>query len=613
MNELPCWEVTQMPWRVKLTLSEPVKPGRFVRVRVGRLRTLISLRPHALEVGGRPLKLVQYYSINAKRADRETVIRQRALLTAELDSGLAAGTELTLVVSGVGTDSPIDLPPLWPGAQQPFALSGQRWCLELVVADTVDAPVEAWRPVGATVMVQTVPGPAATLESYTRPDGQIVLRYLDAYLNPTVPDVDSAAINGNPVTLTRDIGAIVVRPTSASPATLRHRVTDATGRDVLSSPRPVAMDGTPIWFGDIHWHTEFSGDGERNWCDAVRSARDESAFDFTGPADHLHWRNSYADGHNVTQQAALGRALDAPGRFVVMPTFELSGREGHANIITDDWDLLVELSELIGHASPQRPGRYPLIELAALIPPGRGILVPHHTNMDSYSREMANAPDGRPVWCAFDWGPTPEHTATRLFEIHQGRGSFEDELRDPTWRIDCGGLGASARSALTRGFRIGFTGGTDNHCGWPGRNGRGWCGLTGIIAHGLDRRSLFAALYARRCFATTGPRMVGEFTLNNRPMGSELALAPADPRVFRIMLRGTAPWKSVQIISSGCVLADLPIEKDQFNLNLTWSDDRPGRPLRTCWYYIRARQVDGHCLWLSPVWIDLPDHADAKS
>jgi hypothetical protein len=67
----------------------------------------------------------------------------------------------------------------------------------------------------------------------------------------------------------------------------------------------------------------------------------------------------------------------------------------------------------------------------------------------------------------------------------QTRGCFETEETDERWRIYNGGLGGSARTALMRGYQLGFIGGTDNHCGWPTRQGVGYCGLTAVQAANL--------------------------------------------------------------------------------------------------------------------------------
>jgi len=226
--------------------------------------------------------------------------------------------------------------------------------------------------------------------------------------------------------------------------------------------------------------------------------------------------------------------------------------------------------------------------------------------MDSWVRERVVREDGRPFWCAMHFPLPAERSVVRLYEMVQTRGAFETEETDPLWRVADGGLGGSARTALLRGYRAGFVGGTDNHCGWPTRQGSRTCGLTAVQAPSLDQPGIFRAFHDRRCYATSGARIVADATLNGHPMGSEIRLEPTAPRVFRIWIRGTAPIERVEIVHAGYVLARLPVAPDSLDFRAEWADERPGRPLEDAWYYVRARQADGHCAWLSPFWVDLP-------
>ena len=398
----------------------------------------------------------------------------------------------------------------------------------------------------------------------------------------------------------------------------RIEVRDSAGRSAFSNAPPLALDGTPIYFGEFHWHTDFSGDGQRPTADALRSARDELALDFAGPADHLSpgatYRGTGAAGNvtrTVAEQAALCRPFEEPGRFCAVPAAELSRRYGHANIYTESWDLLLEFTGRfaaeLAPAWERQPDRYDLASLVRLCPPGRVLVVPHHTNMDSFVREGVVREDGRPAWCAMHWPQPANRDVVRLVEMVQTRGCFEAEETDVRWRIWDGGLGGSVRTALARGYRLGFVGGTDNHSGWPTRKGDGFCGLTAIQAPELAWGGLFRALHARRCYATTGARIVADVTLNGAPMGSELRLQPGAERRLRVRIRGTAPLECVQVIHCGHLVAELPVAADCPDLDAEWLDERPGRPLEDVYYYVRARQHDGECLWTSPFWIDLPE------
>ena len=100
---------------------------------------------------------------------------------------------------------------------------------------------------------------------------------------------------------------------------------------------------------------------------------------------------------------------------------------------------------------------------------------------------------------------------------------------------------------------------------------------------------------------------VADVTFNGAPMGSELRLQPGADRHLRVRIRGTAPLECVQVIHCGHLLAELPVAADSPDLDAEWVDERPGRPLEDVYYYVRARQHDGECLWTSPFWIDLPE------
>ena len=488
--------------------------------------------------------------------------------------------------------------------------SGLSWNMGLgIVGDPQDLD---FQEIADPIEIQFVAGPAERLETYLKPDGSLLIEHFDSCGNPTDKYEGKLSIEiaeeDSEVQSSAGVAATRVKLSGQSPVTARVQVRDADGREAVSNAWPTAIDGTPIFFGECHWHTDFSGDGQRRMEDALQSARDELGLDFAGPADHIGVNGRY--GKNTPEeQAAICERYDETGRFCTIPGAELSRRYGHANLYTDSFDLFVEITDRfpreLAPAWNTDPNRYPFKPLIDLCPSGRTLVVPHHTNMDSYMREKVVREDGRPFWCAMHWPIPADRRVVRLIEMVQGRGCFETEETDERWRIYNGGLGGSAWTALMRGYRLGFIGGTDNHCGWPTRQGSGYCGLTAVQATSLDTQTIFNAMYDRRCYATSGVRIVADATLNGHQIGSELKLEPGQERRFQIRIQGTAPIIAVQIVHCGYVLADLPVEADQLDFNGEWSDERPGRPLEDAYYYVRARQADGHCAWLSPFWVDL--------
>lgn len=595
-------QMDAQPLTLTFTLTHRVSAGACLRLRADGVVSMRAIESLQVTANGQALAIVQRYAPDLMQREWNWFIRHLAVATVAVEAELPAGTPILVeaVMRGFAEPRAPEGKRCGPlQAATPYA--GIAWSYRLLAGPAVDAEPSHWEPVAGVEALVLTPGTCATLEAYQRPGGRLAVRYLDAFTNPVAPDVAELQVGDCPVRLEPAPRATALTLPSSSAG--RVQVRDARGRQALSSARPVGIGGSPLYFGEFHWHCDISGDGQRPLADALTSARDELCLDFAGPSDHLGYGISYG-AKTIHDQRAICEAFDAPGQFVTLPTFERSEREGHANVIADSWEILLDVAGRIDR-SRFPPNRFPLEALAAVCPQGRAILVPHHTNLDSFAREGVMREDDRPYWCRFDWGDVAERKATRLVEIHQARGSFEDEMPDPLWRIDVGGFGSSVRTALARGFRLGFTGGTDNHSGWPARLGGSWCGLTGVHAETLTVADLFQALHARRCYATTGARIVADMTLNGYPMGSEVALAPGEARTLQIKLHGTAPLAAVQVISCGAVLADLPVPADCVDLELTWTDDRPGRPLRDCYYYVRARQVDGHCAWLSPIWIDL--------
>ena len=628
-------------------LQRPLSAGTLVRIRAGGTLLLSSVRVTAVRAdGGEPLPFVHRY----ERAEMERrwrwYITTMTMAVVRLPRELPAGATLEVEAEyqerrmrgerATGTPSP---------QQSRDRYSGLSWWLHALAIADVDA--EQGEPVATPFEVRFVAGEPARLAAYLRRDGRLLVQHFDLAGNPTAASGNVAAVaDGRRSTVPVTAGAAATAVTlpaqarsGAAPADAepgrdatpgaatgvppeflagRIEVRDSAGRTALSNAPPLALDGTPIFFGEFHWHTDFSGDGQRPGADALRSARDELALDFAGPADHLSpsatYRGTGSAGNvtrTVAEQAALCRPFEEPGRFCAVPAAELSRRYGHANIYTESWDLLLELTgRFAGELAPaweRQPDQYDLASLVRLCPPGRALVVPHHTNMDSFVREGVVREDGRPAWCAMHWPLPANRDVVRLVEMVQTRGCFEAEETDERWRIWDGGLGGSVRTALARGYRLGFVGGTDNHSGWPTRKGDGFCGLTAIQAPALAWSDLFRALHARRCYATTGARIVADVTLNGAPMGTELRLQPGTERRLRVKIRGTAPLECVQVIHCGHLLAELPVAADSPDLDAEWIDERPGRPLQDVYYYVRARQHDGECLWTSPFWIDLPE------
>jgi hypothetical protein len=136
------------------------------------------------------------------------------------------------------------------------------------------------------------------------------------------------------------------------------------------------------------------------------------------------------------------------------------------------------------------------------------------------------------------------------------------------------------REALEKGYRVGFTAGSDDHKGRPGAAYPGsgsfgvYGGLTCIWAEELTREGLWEALKARRCYGTTGQRIRLEVTADGQRMGSEYA---ADgPPELQVRVWGTAPIERVDVFRGLEQVYSYPeeIERAEDRVRVAWSGQR---------------------------------------
>jgi hypothetical protein len=200
----------------------------------------------------------------------------------------------------------------------------------------------------------------------------------------------------------------------------------------------------------------------------------------------------------------------------------------------------------------------------------------------------------------------------RLYEVYSCWGSSEyygDFPRGVSDRLPSGDL----RDALRRGQRFGVIASSDGHDGHPGdaqsplvkhHHIFHFCGSgrAAVLAHSLTREGVFDALHARRCYATTGPPIALQVTLNGAPMGSELPMLDAGKRpLLQIACRATNGLTEVRIVKNATVVHTVPCH-GQFRTEVEWQD-ADYDPVGPSSYYVRVVQKDRESAWSSPHWI----------
>lgn len=409
----------------------------------------------------------------------------------------------------------------------------------------------------------------------------------------------------------RDQGALIARGiTFSRPGTYRIQLTDkASGAVFSTNPVVVTNQTKQLYWGDIHVHSGYSNDAIRSPEENYQFGRDIRGLDIMALSDHTH---------SLTQKKwdDLVRIADdfyQPGLFTTFAASEWHGRAGPRGFTTKNiyWrnsqDEFYCGKEAYHDRNPNSPYINTAEKLYALL---------EERNLDKRVMTIQHAIGTQGIAHVGKWDfIDPRYE--RLLEIYSAWGSSERHARyNDGYPIGHGDAddneNATAQHAWAKGWKLGVIAASDGHDGRGGRKayhnlglitGRGFfnpVGFMGVWADKLDRDSVFDALYNRRCYGTTGERIVVEFSVNDHPMGSEITVnEPDESRICTARVIGTNTIKNITVVRNN---ADIYIhagvnEEESF----TWIDSDVMQT--SCYYYLRIKQADGEMAWTSPVWV----------
>ena len=362
-----------------------------------------------------------------------------------------------------------------------------------------------------------------------------------------------------------------------------HRVTVVdpdTG--IAGKSNPIGAGFLPdrnVYFGEMHsqmWHSQGTG----TTTEFFEWGRDVAGLDFCAPANHYKMRFEIVD--DVWQEVVdTTNALNDPHRFVTLVSHEwgTGNGNGHKNIYYrgDSAEFICSFG----------PGGMTPDELWEILDGREALTIPHHTKFGNVTN-----------WDYYN------DTHQRLVEICS------------SWGISETGGPHSVQRALAMGHRIGFIGGTDSHHGLANQGSffvDDGNGLACVAARELTRSAIWEALNERRCYATTGDRILLDFTMDHAPMGTDLAVDLADygPRNFTMRVAGTHRIDSIELLRNNRVVYSTAPKSDVWvgewtdteslatlALTPTFPHDRP-----FVFYYLRVRQGNRQSAWASPIWL----------
>jgi hypothetical protein len=330
-------------------------------------------------------------------------------------------------------------------------------------------------------------------------------------------------------------------------------------------PRTLEINGAQyhLVFGDLHGHTENDALGtvDMYYTHGLFIA----GMDFLASTNHDYSPNFLTQSEWAATQALASVYNGLEGRVAFSgwewTTEPADARGGHRAMyfLTDTGEL--HRSTTVGSNTVEK--------LYKLLRGQDVILQPHHNGWEGYDPKLQPVLEVTSAW---------------------------RQLREESKDLKSAGKVQSAWEALERGYRIGFVGSGDTHWLGPGED----FGITGAYVKELTREGVFEAIRARRVFASTGARMLLNFSVNDAFMGRE-ATANGAPRIS-VDVTGDADIEKIEIVRDHRIVHAVSGAGKRSAFQFI---DQNGNPesRRASYYYVRISQKDGMKAWSSPVWL----------
>ncbi|XOF34132.1 MAG: DUF3604 domain-containing protein [Candidatus Electrothrix sp. YB6] len=184
-----------------------------------------------------------------------------------------------------------------------------------------------------------------------------------------------------------------------------------------------------------------------------------------------------------------------------------------------------------------------------------------------------------------------------------------NRMRNPERRANTSVPGPFyAQNYWMQGKRIGVIASSDEHSGQAGRRHGG---IAAVFAGNLTRKGIFQALRQRRCYATTGERILLEFMVDDCSMGECGQKEKGDEAEIRLNVWGTDTLLRIEILRYrfGTDTSFIPIvsffpRPESMDADITHRDIIETASV----YYARVVQEPlawPGMAWTSPIWIDV--------
>jgi hypothetical protein len=372
------------------------------------------------------------------------------------------------------------------------------------------------------------------------------------------------------------------RPLAAEPApvpTMHPNENDDTRR-IRAYRYSVAGQQYRILRGDLHRHTELSGDGagDGSLDDLYRYTLDAAQMDYAHVGDH-QMGNDEEYNWWLTQKS--NDLYCMPGRFVPMYGYERSVwyPNGHRNVVWAERGkpvLKIGQAEAKG-AADSGPILYPYLKETG------GIATSHSSATDQGTDWRDNDPLLEP-----------------LVEIYQGfESNYEHQDAPRAWREGMKPVHQGLRplgyiwNAWAKGYKLGVQSSSDHistHTSYA-------C----ILAVEFTRQGLLQAMRRRHAYAATD-QIVLDFRIATADAGEHLMGdifdSSAPPKLI-VKAIGTAAIERMDVIKNNTYIHQVSPKTKEASFEYVDLAAQPGEN----YYYVRVQQTDGQLAWSSPIWV----------
>ncbi len=388
-----------------------------------------------------------------------------------------------------------------------------------------------------------------------------------------------------------------------------HRVTVddvKTGLSGQSAPIMVELEEPKyqLYWGDIHGHSGEYACGQGTIDGYYQFAKDTVGLDFCALTDHDQLPGQPRDLSCIWPKAqSAARYYNRPGEFVSFLGYEWSSMEAQSNGLAFGHKNVYYLGDdepffSCADARSDTPDK-----LWACLKGRAAMAIPHHpattrgwwTEWDHHNEEFERLVEIYSAWGSSECPAGPHNP----YPIRHGGGETP---------------GRHVVDALERGYLLGFTGGGDTHDGCPGRgyahvpgsekernrwDGIYRSGLQAVYAREFTRESIWQAMRVRRTYATTGARIILNFSVGSAPMGSIIKKWPGGAAKFVATVEGTTDIAHLELVRDGLTVERVP----GCGTSMTYEWARNAQPGLSQYFHVRVTQTDGHMAWSSPIWL----------